>query len=185
MGLGVVLLWKRHNRSTWFSLQLVIFCSSMYQLIEYWWLGFLGFPYERGCYFGITIESQTTGPKPSWWLNQPIWKMWSSQIGSSPQVLGAKIKKHMKPPTLDDLLLNPSGSVLFWFVIDLLIEPCWAPNHKFTSWMSYLHQLQLSLELTLCLLQLHFFGLPTRWSVWVDMMTWEIHMATQTKIRIH
>ena len=30
---------------------------------------------------------------PSWWLNQPIWKIWYSQIGSSPEGSGQKFKK--------------------------------------------------------------------------------------------
>ena len=27
------------------------------------WFGFLGSPYERDCYLGVSIESQTTGPQ--------------------------------------------------------------------------------------------------------------------------
>ena len=26
-----------------------------------WWFGFLGSPHERDCYFGVALESQTTG----------------------------------------------------------------------------------------------------------------------------
>ena len=36
----------------------------------------------------------------SWWLNQPIWKICASQIGSFPQ-LGVKITNYLKPPRRD------------------------------------------------------------------------------------
>ena len=28
-----------------------------------WWFGFLESPYERDCYLGVPLESQTTNPK--------------------------------------------------------------------------------------------------------------------------
>ena len=34
-----------------------------------WWFGFLGFPYERDCYLGEPLESQTTGPQTN---NKPL-----------------------------------------------------------------------------------------------------------------
>ena len=29
-----------------------------------WWFGLLGSPYERDCYLGASLESQTTNPRP-------------------------------------------------------------------------------------------------------------------------
>ena len=42
-----------------------------HQLFVNWWFGFLGFPYERDCYFRAHLESQTNNPNQqltiSWW----------------------------------------------------------------------------------------------------------------------
>ena len=35
-----------------------------------WWFGFLGSPYERFCYVGVSLESQTTGPQTN---SYPPW----------------------------------------------------------------------------------------------------------------
>ena len=44
-----------------------------------------------------------------WWLNQPIWKICASQIGSFPQV-GAENKKYLKPPSRRIILVTVSMS---------------------------------------------------------------------------
>ena len=36
--------------------------------------------------------------KPSWWLNQPLWKNMLVKMGSSSPIFGLKISKYFKPP---------------------------------------------------------------------------------------
>ena len=61
-----------------------------------WWLGFLGFPYERDWYLGVPLESQTTNP------NQQLnigWQAQNKQIQSSLHVLYTLFFLLPKPPS--------------------------------------------------------------------------------------
>ena len=68
-----------------------------------WWFGFLESPYERVCYLGVPLESQTTNP------NQPLTISWSNDkncvywvyIGYSTTQLYGNYTKHYSDPIVN------------------------------------------------------------------------------------
>ncbi len=61
--------------------------------------------YEKDSPIRCLDEKKSKHPpanQPRWWLNQPIWKILYSQIGSSPQVR-VNIKKYFQPPPLSNI----------------------------------------------------------------------------------
>ena len=62
------------------------FISSLnLQLVDWWfgsrWFGFLGFPYERDCYLGVPLESQTTNCHREWLFHQLSWAWLPGSFG--------------------------------------------------------------------------------------------------------
>ena len=64
-----------------------VFCclySVGQRMVKYWWFGFLGSPYERDCFLGVALESQTTNlPFVDLGTNtKPLhsWDIWISRV---------------------------------------------------------------------------------------------------------
>ncbi len=74
----VKLLWEPARCAGCFSVMALVSSGAMVSStgLAWWfgarWFGFLGSPYERDCYSGVSLESQTTNPNHqltiSWWL---------------------------------------------------------------------------------------------------------------------
>ena len=85
------------------------------QMVNWWfgarWFGFLGSPYERDCYLGVSLESQTTNP------NHQSTISWALMVKKKSSGLGVKgtgreIESHWHPVTPLQIL-RPSTWVFF------------------------------------------------------------------------
>ena len=87
------------------------------------WDGKLNPPFCHHCILGEhqsspIIAKSFFGAITGWWLNQPIWKIWSSKWVHLPQI-GVKIKKYLKPPprllrfAISAMMLGKSESQIF------------------------------------------------------------------------
>ena len=77
--------------------------------------------------------------KPSWWLNQPLWKICSSKLGSSSPIFRVKIPKifQLPPPKnqskINQMMFLDSINSLSWVsenVIGILGETAWTSIRK-------------------------------------------------------
>ena len=74
---------KEMKLITFSSFDLNLLCSVLFlfvivgtQLVVNCWFGFPGSPYERDCYLGVHLESQTTNPNQQWIID--IWSLLTS-----------------------------------------------------------------------------------------------------------
>ena len=77
---------------------LFFFGGLAFQLMVDWWFGFLGSPYERDCYLGVSLESQTTNPNHQLTISRAL-MVKKTSLGLGVKGTGREIESHWHPMT--------------------------------------------------------------------------------------
>ena len=86
-------------------------------------------------------EMRFSPKKTSWWVNQPIWKICSSNWIISPRI-GVKIKKYLKPPTRNGCSQSLLKQVVFTPSMKYIAKVVW--RHCSSSFWCRFRSFQLS-----------------------------------------